>query len=203
MTAVVGVTPGNAAGPVGEMVRVTTQQPAAPTGAPVSRPRKRGWLWIAIAAPVVAALVAGVFVLGQRSATSSTTLPAPAPSTAAAAAATAGGPTFDMKGAFDLFVDSGTLPAGTQCVGTGSYADVAVGSTVYVYDGQGTLLATGHLGVGTFVSNPVGNACVFPLDVPNVPDGRDSYSVEIDQHGEQSVSSTTAHSWVFLSVSNF
>jgi hypothetical protein len=150
---------------------------------------------------VVIGLVAAlVITLKQQPAPADSSVTAPATTTDATSAAS--GDTFTMKGAFDLFISSDSLPNGTECMGTGSMDDIAVGTGVYVYDGSGKLLATGNLGHGSFQSNPVGNACVFPLTVNNVPDGLETYSVEVGTHGEQPVSSTTAHSWVFLSASN-
>lgn len=128
-------------------------------------------------------------------------LPVTVPSTSAASTS-ADVPTFTMKGAFDLVVPPGSasIPQGTRCRGTGSYVDADEGDPVQVFDGSGHILATGSLSAGRFESNPLGTACVFDLTVENVPDGFESYSVEIGSHGSQSVNSSTAHSWVFLHV---
>lgn len=150
---------------------------------------------------LVAGLVATlVVVLGQRSAPTSATVRPPVSSQAAPQAAA---DTFTMNGVFDLLVSGDSLADGTECMGTGSMEDIAVGTTVSVYDGSGHLLATGGLGHGATVRLGGGGACKFPLTVHNVPDGVPTYYVEVGTHGEQPVSSTAAHGWVFLSVSNF
>lgn len=110
-------------------------------------------------------------------------------------------PSFDMKGALTLFVPRGSTPLknGDACQGTGSYADAKISTPVQVFDASGKGIATGVLGQGVFVDNPLGTACKFEFTVSGVPDGLPNYGVEVGEHGVQTVNSSTAHSWVSFS----
>jgi hypothetical protein len=143
-------------------------------------PGSRGWWfsrWVNAAAPATTA----VSVAPAPTSTSSTLK-------------------FTMNGVFSLAVDpAGTaLKPGDSCRGSGSFSDVSVTTSVHVFNGTGQEIATGYLGPGSYESNPVGSACVFPIKVTDVPDGLPEYWVEIGQRGEQPVPSPAAHSWVFL-----
>jgi hypothetical protein len=126
--------------------------------------------------------------------------PIPASPPTAKATVAVAVPTFTMSGNFDVFVNpaSTALADGASCQGSGASADIANGTAVSVFDGQGKLIAVGSLTNGTFARTPIGSACVFVLTVDGVPDGLTSYSVEVGQRGERPVSSVAAHGHVFL-----
>ncbi|MEW2507604.1 hypothetical protein AB0878_44810 [Amycolatopsis sp. NPDC047767] len=117
----------------------------------------------------------------------------------------AAGPSFDVKGALSLLVPKGStgLKSGEICQGTAVYADAKLGTLVQVYDQTGKALASGVLGQGQFVENPLGAACRFDFTVRDVPDGLPNYGVEIGSHGVHTVSSIEAHSWVAIADASF
>ncbi len=161
--------------------------------------RSSRWPWIAAGAVVVALGAVGVVIVLRWP--DAPVTPASV-GVAVPAASSVAAPTFAMRGAFDLFVASGSvnMTPGAACTGSGAYAEVAPGAPVKVFDGSGKLLATGALSNARYESNPIGSACVFDLTVKDVPDGYSSYSVEIANQGSQQVASSAAHSWVFLHV---
>lgn len=64
------------------------------------------------------------------------------------------------------------------CHGLRAYSDLGPGRQVTVYDQNGALIATGSLGQGMYSGN---EWCVFPIEVPGVPDGRGSYTVAVGE----------------------
>lgn len=101
---------------------------------------------------------------------------------------------FALTGNFKLTGDN--VPSGDtneNCQGYGGYDDIAEGSSVTVYNAAGQVVATGALGTGT----PSGTACVFPVSVPDVPDGSKFYGVEISHRGKIQVSADEAKTGLF------
>ncbi|MFZ3497185.1 hypothetical protein ACODT5_28845 [Streptomyces sp. 5.8] len=73
------------------------------------------------------------------------------------------------------------------CAGTGGYQDMRSGTTVTVYDTQGTVLGQGTLGPGTYTGDwksTDSNTCTFPVTVTGVPEGKVSYQVEVGRRGK-------------------
>ncbi|WP_244293884.1 hypothetical protein [Streptomyces sp. MJM8645] len=99
-------------------------------------------------------------------------------------ASTAGSPgtgTFALTGSMTLKsgASSGTTSSG--CAGLRGYDDIAMGTSVTVYDESGKVLATGALGSGS----PKGlNGCMFPVAVQDVPKGPKFYQVEVSHRGK-------------------
>src|SRR4051812_9184682 len=58
-------------------------------------------------------------------------------------------------------------PGDGSCAGISGFDDLATGTTVTVHDQTGKVIAIGALGPGTYHGGQF--ACVFSLDVPNVP----------------------------------
>jgi hypothetical protein len=92
--------------------------------------------------------------------------------------------THDLSGSVEIRWDSGyatwTLADGV-CWGRDAFADIAEGALVSVRDGDGSLLATGRLGVGKPSTGKHGQ-CTFPYDIPEVPDAS-FYAVGIADRG--------------------
>lgn len=75
---------------------------------------------------------------------------------------------------------------------SGGYADISSGAAVTVYDANGTVVATGVLGVGTDEVPLSRQRCVFPISVPGVPAGPRFYQVEISHRGKLTLSADDA-----------
>jgi hypothetical protein len=76
---------------------------------------------------------------------------------------------------------------GQPCSGTGGYSDMSGGAEVEVRNGDGIIIATGHLnqGIGTDPSSTdlkTATTCIFSFDIDGVPD-TDFYSVEVNHRG--------------------
>jgi hypothetical protein len=74
------------------------------------------------------------------------------------------------------------------CVGSFGLDYVDKGTLVTVQDSADRVVATGSLGAG--IND--GTACVFPIVVPRVPGGSDSYSVQILWHAKTKITSDQA-----------
>lgn len=77
------------------------------------------------------------------------------------------------------------------CRGVGEYHDLGYDTPVRVFDAQGVVVAVGALGYGRAMDEQVSAAenvaCLFPLTVTEVPDGRGPYRVEVAQRGSTAV----------------
>ncbi|MGW5645049.1 hypothetical protein ACWEV3_40910 [Saccharopolyspora sp. NPDC003752] len=97
------------------------------------------------------------------------------------------GDRFELQGAMTL--TDGATSTTTGCAGYRGYNDITVGAGVYVYDQQGTLVASGRLTQSVHRND---GACVFGFTVPDVPGGQDFYQVEVSHRGKVPVDETTA-----------
>jgi len=101
--------------------------------------------------------------------------------------------TFALNGTFEL--TDGVIDDGTGgCQGGDGYDDIFEGAAVTVYDGAGTVIATGELGESTLEGE---GTCRFDVAVGNVPTGRGFYKVEVSHRGTVQLSETEAESGTF------
>ncbi|WP_052434035.1 hypothetical protein [Streptacidiphilus melanogenes] len=75
-----------------------------------------------------------------------------------------------------------------SCSGAGGLGYVDKGTLVTVQDSADRVVATGSLGAGMLDNT----ACVFPIVVPGVPSGSDSYSVQLLLHGKTKITNKQA-----------
>lgn len=134
-------------------------------------------------------------------ATRQTAFPGTPPATIAMTAApvlTATVVAYTLQGSISIFGLPGVrgpwtpidFPKSQGCKGSGGYSDISEGTQVVVKNGQGTILATGRLGVGTFPpipspapkTPPTTDICGFAFLVPAIPDS-DFYSIEVSHRG--------------------
>lgn len=89
--------------------------------------------------------------------------------------------TFTLKGEFVL--TDGAVDDGIGgCEGSGGYEDIALGTSVTVYDAAGAVIATSALVLSEF--DRAAGTCTYDVDVPRVPSGQDFYQVEISHRGK-------------------
>jgi hypothetical protein len=96
---------------------------------------------------------------------------------------------FTLRGAMTLTGDH--VPSGAtseDCTGYSGFEDITAGAGVTVYDSAGKVVASGALGTG----KPKGGACVFPVRVPDVPEGSKFYRVEVGHRGQITVTAAEA-----------
>lgn len=103
---------------------------------------------------------------------------------------------FDLQGHMTLIqTDSsagglgGGEPRGgsLSCFGLGGYSDIAEGTAITVYDAAGQVIATGKLGPGSAVIDPVEGGfdkCRFGFAVAEVPANEDFYQIEVSHRGK-------------------
>jgi hypothetical protein len=102
--------------------------------------------------------------------------------------------TFTLKGDFTL--TDGAVDDGIGgCEGSGGYDDIALGTSVTVYDAAGAVIATSALVLSEF--DRAAGTCTFDVSVPNVPGGQDFYQVEISHRGKIQLSAAEATSGGF------
>lgn len=112
---------------------------------------------------------------------------------AQAAAADAEPATFDLLGEFTL--TEGAISDGMEgCEGTGGFEDIALGTSVTVYDAAGTIIATDALVLSEYDG---AGSCTFDVSVSNVPAGQDFYQVEISHRGKIQLSAEEAKAGQF------
>lgn len=180
--------PSPAPGPVPELPAPATpfpdtiHVPAMPTSPPSSGPRwarlPRGTvlaLGIGLGVAAVGACWLSASLLGGHEATVDGGRPA---GTAAAAKAKATEP-FGTDGTLTLTEVGVALGSGEPCSGTGGYSDIDFGTQVNVTDADGTLVATGSLGLGEKTEA----GCAFPFTVDEIPPGSKFYTVEVSHRG--------------------
>ena len=97
-------------------------------------------------------------------------------------------PHHTISGTFTL-LDTSTDPSitrsGSGCEGSGGYSDVRPGAGITLKDGDGKVLATSSLGVGSGTST----SCDFTFSLTNVPEVP-FYTIEISHRGALSYSLT-------------
>jgi hypothetical protein len=137
--------------------------PVAPV-APAARPGKLRWIVGGVAA--VVALVTVAAVLTDHGIAGRAVMP----------------DTITISGIVTLTDDSGFVghSTGGTCSGTGGYDDLALGTSVTVYDGSSAIIGGGYVNAATYN----GNACVLSFDVPEIPSGKGFYQVEISHRGK-------------------
>lgn len=165
-------TPSNAGTQLGENPGMTTPQPPAPAD-PAPR-RTRRWLWLAIAAPIVAAAVAAGFVFIPRALTPPV-------------------PTFTLTGEITA---PGVGDGNGGCNTTEGYSDISSGTAVIVASPTGQTVATGALAAGQITDG----VCQFAFTVPSVPGNLASYSITISHRGTQVLTPANAHQPVDLTL---
>jgi hypothetical protein len=100
--------------------------------------------------------------------------------------------TFILLGTFEL--TDGVIGDGAGgCKGTDGYSDIFEGTSVTVYDAEGTVIATGYLGEST----RNGSTCEFQVAVSDVPAGEGFYSLEISHRGQVQLSEEEARTGAF------
>ncbi|MCD7437290.1 hypothetical protein K4B79_03530 [Streptomyces lincolnensis] len=102
--------------------------------------------------------------------------------------------TFALTGTFEL--TDGVVADGLGgCTGSDGYDDIFEGAAVTVYDGAGTVIATGQLGDSTLDSD---RTCRFGVAVADVPAGKGVYKVEVSHRGTVQLTETEAQSGASL-----
>ncbi|MFF4461192.1 hypothetical protein ACFY13_16760 [Streptomyces mirabilis] len=86
---------------------------------------------------------------------------------------------FATDGTLTLAEVGAGLETGEPCSGTGGYSDIDFGTQVNVTDADGTLVATGSLGLGEKTEA----GCVFPFTVDGIAPGSKFYTVEVAHRG--------------------
>ncbi|MGW3735164.1 hypothetical protein [Streptomyces sp. NPDC005148] len=86
---------------------------------------------------------------------------------------------FETEGTLTLAEVGAGLETGELCSGTGGYSDIDFGTQVNVTDADGTLVATGSLGLGEKAEA----GCVFPFTVDDIAPGSKFYTVEVAHRG--------------------
>jgi hypothetical protein len=150
--------------------------PAAPPAANTAagKPSTRRTLTtLLIGAVAGAAIVGGTWYTTSRDTGSSVTVDGKP---------VAGPPgTFTLKGEFVL--TDGAVDDGIGgCEGSGGYEDIALGTSVTVYDAAGAVIATSALVLSEF--DRAAGTCTYDVDVPRVPSGQNFYQVEISHRGK-------------------
>jgi hypothetical protein len=69
---------------------------------------------------------------------------------------------------------------GGSCAGNGGYDDLAVGTSVTVYDGSSAIIGGGFVNSASYN----GSSCVLSFEIPDIPSGRGFYQVEISHRGK-------------------
>ncbi|MBQ0983739.1 hypothetical protein KBZ10_04210 [Streptomyces sp. F63] len=86
---------------------------------------------------------------------------------------------FTTDGALTLIDAGAGLDDGELCSGTGGYSDIDLGTQVNVTDADGTLVASGALGLGEKTET----GCTFPFTVDDITPGSKFYTVEVSHRG--------------------
>lgn len=102
-----------------------------------------------------------------------------------------GGGKFSVHGTLKLTGDHLAI-AGQPCFGTSGYDDIAVGTSVIIYDATGKQLVIGALGGGTANQPGALGVCTFTIDVSGVPTGAGPYSIEVSHRGKVPFDQSTA-----------
>ncbi|WP_331758862.1 hypothetical protein OH782_42465 (plasmid) [Streptomyces sp. NBC_01544] len=102
--------------------------------------------------------------------------------------------TFTLKGDFTL-ADGAVDDGIGGCEGSGGYDDIALGTSVTVYDAAGAVIATSALTLSEY--DETAGTCTYDVSVPGVPGGEDFYQVEISHRGKIQLSAEEAKSGGF------
>lgn len=100
----------------------------------------------------------------------------------------------------ELFAADCVPKKGDECDGSDGFGDIATGAQVKVNDNTGATVALGELGQGTLAKNApnwsLGQPfiCTFPIEVSEVPDSGDIYSVTVGTRDPFSFSKADAQS---------
>ncbi|MET7904790.1 hypothetical protein ABZS86_26350 [Streptomyces sp. NPDC005355] len=86
---------------------------------------------------------------------------------------------FETDGTLTLADVGAGLETGEPCSGTGGYSDIDLGTQVNITDEDGTLVATGSLGLGEKAEA----GCVFSFTVDDIAPGSKFYTVEVSHRG--------------------
>lgn len=123
---------------------------------------------------------------------SSTTTPASSPSSTTST--TESSAEHKLTGTFTVKDDDitdddkiGPRTAGGVCSGgiiSSGYSDLDSNTSVVVRDGDGKILANGHLTFGKWVKDSIWWTCQFGIEVDGIPDA-DFYAIEVGRRGEQ------------------
>lgn len=89
-----------------------------------------------------------------------------------------------LTGTFTLHDEQGWTAGGT-CRGDGGYSDILVGMGMTLRDGDGTILGTTRLSIGT--ASDDGKECAFEFAFEDVPPA-DFYAIDAGRRGEQTYS---------------
>lgn len=159
--------------------------PATATGKPSTR---RTLTTLLIGAVAGAAIVGGTWYTTSSSS-----------DTSSIAIATDGKPaaakgTFTLNGEFVL-TDGAVDDGAGGCEGSGGYDDIALGTSVTVYDAAGAVIATSSLLLSEF--DRAAGTCTYDVSVDGVPGGKNFYQVEISHRGKIQLSAEEATSGAF------
>lgn len=141
-----------------------------------------------IGAVAVALVAAGIAFVVYR-------LPRPAPATPTSFSATG-----------DLTLTPTNLDAalsihmGAPCAGRGGYDDIRAGTDVVVYGPQDETVGLGRLSPGTGSGSTDHPTCVFTFTVPNVPVGKQFYSIEVAHRGKLHYTEAQLHADLHLTL---
>jgi hypothetical protein len=102
--------------------------------------------------------------------------------------------TFTLEGEFTLAEEAISDGVG-GCEGSSGYNDIALGTSVTVYDAAGSVIATGFLGLSEF--DETAGSCTYDVSVDDVPADEDFYQVEISHRGKLQLSAEEAKSGGF------
>jgi hypothetical protein len=165
--------------PVPPLVPVADPEPVA------ARPRRR---WVVPLVAGAAGLIVGAGGVGL--AWGLTGEPGSAPTAAASTPAVA---TFTLTGTMEVTGVRNWRRVSTQCEGAGGYDDIAEGTSVTVYSGNGTVVGTGRLTNGVVFDA----RCSFSVVVEKVPVGADFFQVEVSHRGKLTLSAADAKAGKF------
>ena len=107
-------------------------------------------------------------------------------------------PHHTIAGTFDVLATDQTFPSlqmvGSACEGTGGYADISPGAQVTLKDGDGKVLGTTQLQMGSGSTS----SCTFKFSIDSVPEVP-FYSLEVSHRGAitDSLAQMQAHNWAF------
>ncbi|MGH3438294.1 MAG: hypothetical protein ACRDRN_17735 [Sciscionella sp.] len=147
--------------------------PAPDRCPPGPQPERKAWRW------AVTGVIIGACVIGA------------AWGATAAAGRLSGANTFTLHGSMSLKGgDDDVTTTAAGCAGSGGYSDISDGTAVTVYDAGGAVVATGDLTKAT----SDGAACMFDIQVPDVPVGSKFYQVEVSHRGKITVPAGDAES---------
>ncbi|MGW3662573.1 hypothetical protein [Streptomyces sp. NPDC005141] len=152
----------------------TLAESAAPATSPSTpapaEPARGNRLWGAVAASVAAGLVIG----------------AGAVALAWNLSGSGDDRAFTLVGRVQIGGSSG---ASGPCGGNQEFGDLDKGAPVTVFDSAGRVVATGSLGSGAYDAFA---KCTFPIAVRGVPDGSNSYAVQVGWHERKKITNEDA-----------